>query len=241
MAILIVEDNPVNAKLLAIMLNSDGYKTLIARNGMEALATLSGKNIIELIITDYMMPEMNGLELVAKIREMPLFGAIPILIASAHSDHETVTKAKTLACEGFLTKPIDKHLLLTKVGHLVKEQPPVLRSKAENLQKLGISSEEYDDLLSMLLAQLAATLPVVILEQGDSDAPVSQSLGQLLTELEESAAILGADKFHRLYGRVKGDSLPRQSHCVVLQQVLQELEFALKACMQPSPPAEAPQ
>lgn len=241
MAILIVEDNAVNAKLLAIILNTNGYETLIARNGKEALASLSGKDIIEMIITDFMMPEMNGLELVAKIREMPRFSTIPILIASAHSDHETVTKAKTLACEGFLTKPIDKHLLLTKVRHLVKELPPVLRSKAEGLQKLGISSEEYDDLLRMLLAQLAATLPVVILEQGDSDAPISQSLGQLLTELEESAAILGAEKFHRLYGRLKGDSLPRQSYCVVVQQVLQELEFALKACLPPLPPAEVPQ
>lgn len=239
MAILIVEDNPINAKLLAIMLNSNGYETVIARNGMEALTSLSGKDTVEMVITDYMMPEMNGLELAAKIRKMPLYSTIPILIASAHSDHETVTKAKALGCEGFLAKPIDKHLLLTKVGHLVKELPPVLRSKAEILQKLGISSEEYDDLLSMLMVQLAATLPVVILEQGDSDAPVSQSLGQLLTELEESAVILGAEKFQRLYGRLKGDSLPIQSDCAVLQQVLQELEFALKPCLPPS--AETPQ
>ena len=62
MAILIVEDNPVNAKLLQLMLENHGYQTVSARNGADALARLAAQGPIELIITDYMMPEMDGLE-----------------------------------------------------------------------------------------------------------------------------------------------------------------------------------
>ena len=70
-SILIVEDNPVNARLLALMLHAQGYQTVMARNGREALATVAETQDIQLIITDYMMPEMDGLEFIVKVRALP--------------------------------------------------------------------------------------------------------------------------------------------------------------------------
>ena len=227
MAVLIVEDNPVNAQLFAIILKSSGYQTVLARNGTEALTSLSGKEPIDLIITDFMMPEMNGFELIAKIREIPMFKNIPIMIASAQSDLETVTNAKALGCDCFLAKPIDKQLFLNRVTRLAKSDPPALRNKAYIMPKLGISAEEYASLATMLAAQLADTIPIAVLEQGDSEETISPNLGQLLKELGESAAILGAEKFHRIYTRFSGNRLPTRSQCTALLQVLQELEIAL--------------
>ena len=85
MAILIVEDNPVNAKLLVLMLRGAGFQCEVAGNGKEALAMLSEMAEIQLVITDYMMPAMDGLELIEKIRAIPQLNHIPILIASAHA------------------------------------------------------------------------------------------------------------------------------------------------------------
>ena len=70
-SILIVEDNPVNARLLALMLHAQGYQTVMTRNGREALATVAETQDIQLIITDYMMPEMDGLEFIVKVRALP--------------------------------------------------------------------------------------------------------------------------------------------------------------------------
>lgn len=235
MAILIVEDNPVNAQLIALSLKGNSYQTVLARNGREALTALEGKEPIDLIITDFSMPEMDGLELVAKVREMPAFNNIPILIASAHTDLETVTHAKNLGCDGFLSKPIEKQMLLKRVSQLVKGEPSVLRSKQYVMHKLSISPEEYDSLARPFVTQLSSTIPIVVLEQGDPNEPVSTNLAQLLKELAESANILGADKFSRMYERIsKSPSLTR-SHCLTLQHTLQELEGALNAFLRSSP------
>src|SRR4030065_2993616 len=90
MSILIVEDNPVNARLLVLMLHAQGYQTVVARNGKEALASVAETSDIQLIITDYMMPEMDGLEFIEKVRALPTFTNVPILVSSAHGDLDTV-------------------------------------------------------------------------------------------------------------------------------------------------------
>lgn len=235
MAILIVEDNPVNAQLIALTLKAHSYHIVLARNGREALAALEGNEPIDLIITDFSMPEMDGMELVAKVRAMAAFNNIPILIASAHTDLETVTHAKNLGCNGFLSKPIEKQVLLKKVSQLVKDEPPVLRSKQYVMHKLGISPEEYDSLAIPFAAELAATIPIIVLEQGDPHEPISANLAQLLKELAESATVLGADKFSRVYERISKSPVLTRSHCPTLQHTLQELESALNAYLRSAP------
>ncbi len=238
MAILIVEDNPVNAQLIALILKANRYHTVLAQNGLEALACLQGQEPIDLIITDFSMPDMNGLELLAKIKEMPACDNIPVLIASAHTDLETVTNAKSVGCAGFLSKPVDKKLLLKKVSELVKDEPCVLHSKQSIMLRLDISDEDYDSLAKTIAAQLATTIPIIVLEQGDPNEPISTNLAQLLNELAESATILGADKFSRVYQRIRMIPVLTRSHCPSLQHTLQELESALNAFLKSSPPPD---
>lgn len=238
MSILIVEDNPVNARLLALMLNADGYQTVVASNGKDALATVSATQDIQLIITDYMMPEMDGLEFIVQVRALPTFHDTPIIVASAHADLETVQRAQGLQCDGFLVKPIDKKQLLKRVEHLLRSQPVVLLAQQKLLDRLDIGMEEYHELVTAFAAQLAATIPIVVLEQGDSEEPVSENLGRLLKELAESASTLGADKFARIYSKCTGRGLPARSQCPALLKALQELEAALLPYM-PSQPSAA--
>ena len=146
MTILIVEDNPVNARLLALMLQAEGYQTVVARNGKEALAAVSETSDIQLIITDYMMPEMNGLEFIVKVRALPAFRSVPIIVASAHTDLETVKRVQGLQCDGFLVKPIDKQELIKRVEHLIRSQPVVLLTSRKTMDRLDLGLAEYLDL-----------------------------------------------------------------------------------------------
>jgi CheY-like chemotaxis protein len=126
MPILIVEDNVVSAKLVECLLQKAGYQTVVVKNGNEALALLPTINNLDLIITDFMMPEMDGLELIAKIKGLSTFRDIPIIILSARCDATTVRAARGLDCEGFLVKPVEKNQLLERVGQILRDQPLVL-------------------------------------------------------------------------------------------------------------------
>lgn len=233
MSILIVEDNSINAKLLELALKPKGYQTRLAANGVEALKTLSAHDDVELIITDYMMPEMNGLEFIAKVRQQPACKAIPILMASAYSDLETVRHAIELGCAGFLVKPIDKTQLIERVANLLKNAPAVLRDKSQIMNKLDIGPGEYDDLARMFAAQLADVLPMVVLAQGESDEALPLDLSRQLKELAESADLLGGEKFARLYSTCRENGRLTCLECHVILSALRELEFALAAIVRP--------
>lgn len=237
MSILIVEDNPVNARLLVLILNAEGYQTVVAGNGKEALATMSETPDLQLIITDYMMPEMDGLEFIEKVRALQAFNSVPIIVASAHADLETVKRVQSLHCDGFLVKPIDKRQLIKRVEQLLRSQPHVLLGQNKTMGRLGLGLGEYNDLLSAFAGQLAAIMPILVLEQGDSEEPISENLGRLLKELAESASTLGAEKFLRLYSKCIGRGLPARSQGAALLKSLQELEGALLTYLQSQPHA----
>jgi len=239
MSILIVEDNPVNARLLALMLKAQGYQTVMAGNGKEALAAVSTSQGIQLIITDYMMPEMDGLEFIEKVRALPTWNHIPIIVASAHADLETVKRVQGLQCDGFLVKPIDRKQLIKRVEDILRAQRPVLLDKQKTMDKLDIGLAAYNDLINTFAAQLGATMSIVVLEQEDSEEPISESLSRSLKELAESAAMLGADKFTQLYSKCIEHGLPARSHCAGLLKALQELETPLLAYLQSQPNAAA--
>lgn len=233
MTILIVEDNPVNAVVLEHVLKNGGYQTVVARNAKDALASLSNTKDVQLIITDLGMPDMDGLEFIANLKGTMAFTHLPIIVVSAHSDVETVSRVRDLECNRFLVKPIDKNQLLKQVKLLLQEQSPVLRNKYDVMNNLGAGAEEYDDLINALVAQLGTTMPAIVLEQAASEEAISESTSRLLKELAESATILGADKFSMFYSRLKALPSITRSHCVEVLNVLQELETALKSHSKP--------
>jgi CheY-like chemotaxis protein len=229
MIILIVEDNPVNAKLMALLLGSAGYQSKIAGNGKEALALLSDTPDIQLIITDYMMPEMDGLELVQSIRAVPHLARTPVLIASAHADLDTVKRARRARCDGFLIKPIDKQQLLKRVGELLDARPRVLTEKRITVDNLALSPDAYDELIKAFAGQIEVILGAASYEQDDPDEPISEHLGRLFAELAESASTLGAMQFLQHYSTCCKCGKLMRNHCRTLVQSLMELDAAIKA------------
>jgi DNA-binding response OmpR family regulator len=140
---------------------------------------------------------------------------------------ETVSKAKGLGCKDFLVKPVNKNQLLNRVESLLKGPPPVLQDKNHVMDKLGVGAEEYDNLINALVVQLGTAMPVIVLEQAESEEAISENASRLLKEIAESAAILGADTFSMLYSRLKAKTSITRSNCVETLKVLQELNTAL--------------
>lgn len=107
--VLIVEDNRAVAELIRDIL-SDRCECQIASNGRAGLALLPTFRP-ELILTDEMMPVMSGMEMCRRIKTMPAFASIPIIMVTAREDNATATQAARLGIDTFISKPFEAPLL----------------------------------------------------------------------------------------------------------------------------------
>jgi signal transduction histidine kinase len=112
--ILIVEDSPTQAQLLRDLLDGQGYQSMVASCGKEALEFLEDHEP-DLIFTDVVMPEMDGYELTRTIKESEALSHIPVIMLTSLSDPEDVVRALDAGLDFYLTKPFDQQHLLSKV------------------------------------------------------------------------------------------------------------------------------
>ena len=108
--ILIVDDKRVQVKTLRRGLRTKGYRVVEAISGKQALDHLGKDETIDIVLTDYAMPEMNGIELLKKIRETNK--TTPVIIMTAYGDKDLVIEAMHYRCNGFIDKPFDMDELL---------------------------------------------------------------------------------------------------------------------------------
>lgn len=224
MSILIVEDNPVNAKFLETVLKKESFVPVVARSGEEALKALVPGGEVDLIITDYSMPEMTGLQLISQLKGRPGLAEIPIVVMSSYADQALIAQARELACVDFLVKPIDTKVLLSKVKTLLKDQPSLIIPKHQILQKYGLKPEEYEEMLSVFSEQIEKALPIITGVKA-SDEPVEEPILRLMKELVESGRIIGTEKLVRVY-----DTLAQPfngADCRALLSALQQVAEAL--------------
>jgi CheY-like chemotaxis protein len=113
--ILVVDDEPGVAALLAELLMDDDYRTAIARNGAEALMLVQ-EDPPDLVITDLMMPILNGAGLCTALRDDPLTRHIPIIVMSAVADR---LAAGSFHADAVLAKPFDLTVLFDTVEALL--------------------------------------------------------------------------------------------------------------------------
>ena len=113
---LLVEDEPSLADVMTALLEMEGYEVTVASNGQLGLDLLETTHP-ELIITDYMMPIMNGVEMARCVRSVPGLGSVPILMTSGVSEKELGTGRSLLSA--FLRKPVEFDLLLEEVSGLL--------------------------------------------------------------------------------------------------------------------------
>jgi len=114
--ILIVEDSPTQALRLQHVLQKAGYRVTISQNGLKALA-LARQNPPSIVISDVVMPEMDGFELCRQIKSDPQLKATPVILVSALSEPDDIVQGLISGADNFLTKPYDDELLLSRVEY----------------------------------------------------------------------------------------------------------------------------
>ncbi len=117
--ILIVDDEPKNRSLLEVLLKPEGYLTVTANSGEEALAMVAEKPP-DLILLDVMMPGMDGYEVAGKLKANPATRNLPIIMLSALDDRSSKLAGLNAGAEDFLTKPIDRAELWVRVRNLLR-------------------------------------------------------------------------------------------------------------------------
>ena len=115
--VLIVDDEERNRRLLDVLLRTDGYQTLSASNGNEALALASSARP-DMILLDLMMPGMDGFEVMRALRSNPSTSAIPIVIVSALDDVAAHRRLLASGADEFINKPVDRWELSLRMSKL---------------------------------------------------------------------------------------------------------------------------
>ncbi len=103
--ILIVEDNELNMKLFNDLLEANGYLTVQARNGVEAVE-LARKHLPNLILMDIQLPEVSGLQVTQWIKDDESLRSIPVVAITAFAMKGDEEKIRQGGCEAYLSKPI---------------------------------------------------------------------------------------------------------------------------------------
>ena len=134
--ILIADDNQQNRELLEAYLADDGHEILMAADGRQTLdVTLEQKP--DLILLDIMMPKLSGYEVCQRLKENPSTRSIPVLMVTALRDMGDIEKAVAAGADDFLSKPVHRLELKTRVRsllrvrHLTNERDRLLAYLAE--------------------------------------------------------------------------------------------------------------
>ena len=116
--LLIIDDDQNILILVAEYLESEGYTTIQATNGIEGLRQLEIHNP-QLVILDISMPEMDGLQTCRMIRANEKYQNTPVLMLTARSDIQDMIEARRMGATDYLVKPFAPQVLIQKVGRLL--------------------------------------------------------------------------------------------------------------------------
>src|SRR5690606_13889218 len=138
--IYIVDDDPKIGELFATVLQRDGYAARSFVSAVDLLERIDGGDVPDLILTDLMMPEVSGIQLIEEVRGRRL--TLPVVIMTANSSVQTAVEAMRLGAFHYLQKPVnleEMRALLTKAVDLydAKQEPQVIRDTQRAAYPIG--------------------------------------------------------------------------------------------------------
>lgn len=143
--LLVVDDNKVNRLLMARGLQEQGHAIAFAENGAQALDLLRSETF-DLVLLDIEMPEVDGFQVLETVTSDPALRHIPVVVASAMDEMDSVVKCIEMGAEDYLSKPINLVLLKARVNASLEKKR--LRDQQRELISRFATSEVAEDLLS---------------------------------------------------------------------------------------------
>jgi len=203
--ILLAEDNLINQKLAKKVLEKQGHTVIIANDGVEAVA-LFEQQAFDLILMDFQMPNMNGLDASLKIRELEQQrgGHVLIIAMTANAMQDDKERALKAGMDAYLSKPINVQALLDEISRFFPNKPADAPMAVEDSQemeticdweaalaRLGGETDILEMMVGLFLEEQQGYLNAIHTALAAQDTPVLQ---RELHTLKGICATLGAEK-----------------------------------------------
>ncbi len=187
--ILVVEDSLTQAVKLEYILFEKGFKVSLASNGENALQVL-GENDIDLIISDVVMPGMDGYELCENIRENSSYKDVPVILLTSLAEPGDIIRGLKSGATNFVTKPYDEAFLISRIESVLKHK--YFDSKKTSVQEVDFEFQGVKHVLradfSQVFHLLLATYENTLLQSRQLDF----ANRKLLAREEQLSSVLGS-------------------------------------------------
>jgi DNA-binding NtrC family response regulator len=170
--VLIVDDDPVQRRLLENMVTRAGYETVVAEGGDAAVALITGTERFDAVVLDLVMPDLDGLGVLAKVREAGI--AIPVIVQTAHGGIDNVVTAMRAGATDFVVKPVGAERLQVSLRNalsasaLAGELNRIKRSRSGTLTFRDIVTRSPRMHAVIRTAEKAAGSAIPVLIEGQS-------------------------------------------------------------------------
>jgi DNA-binding response OmpR family regulator len=186
--ILIAEDSPTQAEHLKYLLEKHQYTVQVAKNGKEALEAVS-RSMPFLVLTDIMMPEMNGYELCKELKSREKTMNIPVILLTSFSRSEDVMEGIACGADNFLTKPFREEFLILHIEQILLNRE-IHKTESVKVElevlvrgKKRVITVDHQQILTLLIATFEAAV-----QRNDDLAKAQSDLKLLNEQLEEAVA-----------------------------------------------------
>ncbi len=152
MKILIAEDEKISRRILEMILTKDGHDVVAVEDGLKALESIR-KVMPDMLVTDWMMPELDGLELCRRVRDLNLPNYIYIILLTALTQKERIIEGLDAGADDYITKPFERTELLARVraGERVIQLEKSLRQKNKELSEVLAHVKQLKGLLPICM------------------------------------------------------------------------------------------
>jgi len=200
--VVIAEDSPTQAAHLKLILEGQRFRVVVTRNGKEALEALR-QHKPTLVITDIVMPEMDGYELCRHIRADERIADLPVILLTGLSDPEDVFKGLECGADNFIPKPYDPENLVARIDYLLANAHLGIREKVQTSMEVFLAGRKHvitsdrAQMLNLLLSTYEAAVKKnrELAEARDELTKLNEQLeGKVLERTAALAAEVGERK-----------------------------------------------
>lgn len=140
--VLVVEDEPAQLEILAYNLESDGFMVSRARDGEEALLLIR-EDVPDVIVMDWMMPHLSGIEVCRRLKSNPETRSIPVIILSARSEDEDKVRGLEIGADDYVVKPYSVVELMARVRTQLRRSRPSSLGQEIKFEDFILNSRTY--------------------------------------------------------------------------------------------------